>query len=382
VNAAQHCILNFALCIQSVELRIEEAHVQFLRKGGLELLKEQFRKVNLNHNLTLSETKNTIIVMTYKGNEPIEKKKNKMLDIIGNFIKTYDICVDKEEPLSNFVTIDWKHCKEEIHEKANGAVVILEPSNNRIITIIGTEETVKVAKAEVENYLKRHKLGTVTMRVPVEIAMFLDEFKSDDIRDHIECVKDRNGLYTGKLSLKCLPEEDINRLQKVIEKDVKEIKQHWFIMKEKWIASVIQDLVDLKTLSHNERFLLEAYIGESLAGHCITGIAVFPKSGTIIQVKQGDITFETTAAIVHSTNGHINAFNNGIGKSLQNIGKHTIHLLPFYKRLHFSRITFVIYLCEGLFLDKVTITQVRNMRGQQSTYFKDPATRFLVLCSN
>ncbi|XP_060594416.1 uncharacterized protein LOC132748798 [Ruditapes philippinarum] len=319
VQNARLCILQFALQLKSVELLIEEEHVMFLQKGGLEQLKEQFRKENLNHNLTLSEKRNAIIVLTYIENEDIEKKKNKMLDVIGNFIKTIEICVDKEEPLNNFATAQWKQYKGEIIEKANGLVVIFEPAHNSTIKIIGTDETVKVAKVDVDNYLKGHKLGTVMMRVPVEIAMYLDEFKGDNIRDDIECGKDSNGLYTGKLSLKC-SSDDISRLHKSIEKNIQEIKQHWFVMKEKWIASVIQDLVDLKTLSHNERFLLDAYIGHSLAAYGITGISVFSKIGTIIQVKRGDITFETTAAIVHSTNGHVKAFEKGIGKCLQNIG--------------------------------------------------------------
>ena len=322
VKIAHRNILNFALNLKSVELPISKEIVMFLRKGGIEVLKDQFCKEGINPDISLSEK--AVNVMTYIENENIEKKRETMSAIIRKFINKCTIRVDKE-PHTTFTTGEWKHCKDDIDRKTNGLVVILGPTSKQI-TIIGTEETVKVAKTDIESYLKSHKLGSVLIHVPVEIAEYLDEFRSDDVRDKIECVKDSLGFYTGKLSLKC-PTDDINRVQKVVEKEIKEIKQHWFVMKEKWIANVILDLVDLKTLSQNERFLLQVDIGHTLAAQGIMGISVFSKSGTIIQVKRGDITIETTSAIVHSTNGNDNAFENGMGKILQSIGKHSASIL-------------------------------------------------------
>ncbi|XP_045175448.2 uncharacterized protein LOC123536374 isoform X2 [Mercenaria mercenaria] len=321
VQDANRKILQLAVNTTTVQLHIKEEEAKFMRKveGGKYLIKEELRKKRMNSNFTLSNTKNTLSVIIYTGNGiDEEKKKKEMLGVIENAIRTCFVNVEKEPP-DTFKSYDWKNYKHEIEKRAGGQVIILDPKSKPIITIIGTAETSKFGKVEVENYLKLHKRGTVILRVPIEIAEYLDEFKNENYRDKLECVKDSNGCHTGELSIHGVANE-ISRLEDAIQKEIKKISQHWFYMKKSWIASVIQDLVDLKTLSHNERFLLQLDIGHSLAAQGITGVAIAPKSGTIIQVRQGDITFETTAAIVHSTNGHKSTFERGLGKCLIDVG--------------------------------------------------------------
>ncbi|XP_045175124.2 uncharacterized protein LOC123536214 [Mercenaria mercenaria] len=319
VQKASRKILKFAIDTTTVSIHVTEEEAEFMRRGGETLIKEEFRKKRLNNNFTLSETENTLSVVIYTGNGiNEEKKKKEILGVIENTISTCFVTVDKE-PAATFKTYDWNNYKHEIEKRAVGHLLILDPRNKLIITIIGTAETSKFAKVEVENYLKRHKRGTVMIRVPIEKAEYLDEFRNEEYRDKLECVKDSNGCHTGELSIHGIADE-ISGLEDAVKNDVKKIGPHWFYMKKSWLASVIQELVDLKTLSHNERFLLQLDIAHSLAAQGITGVAIAPNSGTIIQVRQGDITFETTEVIVHSTNGHIKAFEGGLGKCLIDIG--------------------------------------------------------------
>ncbi|XP_053383647.1 protein mono-ADP-ribosyltransferase PARP14-like isoform X2 [Mercenaria mercenaria] len=325
VHDANRKILKLAIDTSTIELPLSVEQTEFMQRGGQDLLRNEFRKVRMNPNFSISE--NNVIVVIFTGNGVTEdKRKREMLGIVEKLINTCLVPVNKDS-VSALQTDEWKHFKQELVKRANEHLIIVDPDtaiiseqkNKQIIRIIGTTVTTKFAKLEVENFLKHFGNDAVIPRLPVEIAEYLDEFQRELYSGKVEFVKDSNGCVTGELTFHGKA-EDIAQMKEKIEKDIKNISSHWFYIKKSWIASVVQNLVDLKILSNKEKFLLQLDIGHSLAVKRISGVAILPRSGTAIQVKQGDVILETTAAIVHSTNGYKTAFERGLGKRVIEFG--------------------------------------------------------------